>query len=175
MADRPDQCQLRSAGGARPDCRAAARGLSRARHAAVVAHRSGWASDGEADYVSAGMSTSEVVIVEAVRTPIGRRNGGLSTMHPADLLARSSRRSSSAPASTRPTSTRSSAAASARSASSPSTSPAPRGSPPGCRSTSPPPPSTPSAARRQQATNLAAALVGVRRRRRRASPAASSR
>ena len=30
---------------------------------------------------------SEVVIVEAVRTPIGRRNGGLSTVHPADLLA----------------------------------------------------------------------------------------
>jgi acetyl-CoA C-acetyltransferase len=28
----------------------------------------------------------EVVIVEAVRTPIGRRNGGLSTVHPADLL-----------------------------------------------------------------------------------------
>jgi acetyl-CoA C-acetyltransferase len=30
---------------------------------------------------------SEVVIVEAVRTPIGRRGGGLSTMHSADLLA----------------------------------------------------------------------------------------
>jgi acetyl-CoA C-acetyltransferase len=30
---------------------------------------------------------SEVVIVEAVRTPIGRRNGGLSTVHPGDLLA----------------------------------------------------------------------------------------
>ncbi|MFP5255087.1 MAG: steroid 3-ketoacyl-CoA thiolase [Acidimicrobiia bacterium] len=30
---------------------------------------------------------SDVVIVEAVRTPVGRRNGGLSTMHPADLLA----------------------------------------------------------------------------------------
>jgi acetyl-CoA C-acetyltransferase len=29
----------------------------------------------------------EVVIVEAVRTPIGRRNGGLSTVHPAELLA----------------------------------------------------------------------------------------
>jgi acetyl-CoA C-acetyltransferase len=28
----------------------------------------------------------EVVIVEAVRTPIGRRGGGLSTMHPSDLL-----------------------------------------------------------------------------------------
>ena len=30
---------------------------------------------------------SEVVVVEAVRTPIGRRNGGLSTVHPADLLS----------------------------------------------------------------------------------------
>ena len=30
---------------------------------------------------------TDVVIVEAVRTPIGRRNGGLSTVHPADLLA----------------------------------------------------------------------------------------
>ncbi|MCB1031039.1 MAG: steroid 3-ketoacyl-CoA thiolase [Acidimicrobiales bacterium] len=30
---------------------------------------------------------SEVVIVEAVRTPVGKRNGGLSSMHPADLLA----------------------------------------------------------------------------------------
>ena len=30
---------------------------------------------------------SEVVIVEAVRTPVGKRNGGLSTLHPADTLA----------------------------------------------------------------------------------------
>ncbi|MEY2479012.1 MAG: acetyl-CoA C-acetyltransferase [Actinomycetota bacterium] len=30
---------------------------------------------------------NEVVIVEAVRTPLGRRGGGLSTMHAADLLA----------------------------------------------------------------------------------------
>ncbi|GAC1533182.1 MAG: steroid 3-ketoacyl-CoA thiolase [Acidimicrobiales bacterium] len=29
---------------------------------------------------------SEVVIVEAVRSPVGRRGGGLSTLHPADLL-----------------------------------------------------------------------------------------
>jgi len=29
---------------------------------------------------------ADVVFVEAVRTPIGRRNGGLSTVHPADLL-----------------------------------------------------------------------------------------
>ena len=31
-------------------------------------------------------SASNVVIVDAVRTPIGRRNGGLSSMHPADVL-----------------------------------------------------------------------------------------
>jgi acetyl-CoA C-acetyltransferase len=31
---------------------------------------------------------SDVVIVEAVRSPIGRRNGGLSSLHPADLLGR---------------------------------------------------------------------------------------
>jgi len=30
---------------------------------------------------------TDVVIVEAVRSPIGRRGGGLSTIHPADLLA----------------------------------------------------------------------------------------
>src|SRR3954451_15929532 len=30
---------------------------------------------------------TDVVIVEAVRSPVGKRNGGLSTMHPADLLA----------------------------------------------------------------------------------------
>jgi acetyl-CoA C-acetyltransferase len=33
------------------------------------------------------MPSNEIVIVEAVRTPVGRRNGGLSTVHPADLLA----------------------------------------------------------------------------------------
>ena len=39
------------------------------------------------------MSEREVVIVEAVRSPIGRRNGGLSTIHSADLLgARAQRR-----------------------------------------------------------------------------------
>ena len=30
---------------------------------------------------------SNVVIVDAVRTPIGKRNGGLSTLHPAQVLA----------------------------------------------------------------------------------------
>ena len=32
------------------------------------------------------MTGRDVVIVEAVRTPVGRRNGGLSTVHPVDLL-----------------------------------------------------------------------------------------
>jgi len=32
------------------------------------------------------LAPTDVVIVEAVRSPMGRRNGGLSTMHPADLL-----------------------------------------------------------------------------------------
>ncbi|MFN8035615.1 MAG: steroid 3-ketoacyl-CoA thiolase [Acidimicrobiia bacterium] len=33
------------------------------------------------------LAPTDVVVVEAVRSPMGRRNGGLSTMHPADLLA----------------------------------------------------------------------------------------
>jgi acetyl-CoA C-acetyltransferase len=33
------------------------------------------------------VSGSDVVIVDAVRSPVGRRNGGLSTVHPAELLA----------------------------------------------------------------------------------------
>jgi acetyl-CoA C-acetyltransferase len=33
------------------------------------------------------IADTDVVIVEAARSPLGRRNGGLSTMHPADLLA----------------------------------------------------------------------------------------
>ena len=35
----------------------------------------------------APLNDRDVVIVEAVRSPLGKRNGGLSTMHPADLLA----------------------------------------------------------------------------------------
>jgi acetyl-CoA C-acetyltransferase len=34
----------------------------------------------------AALSDNDVVIVEAVRSPLGKRNGGLSTLHPADLL-----------------------------------------------------------------------------------------
>jgi acetyl-CoA C-acetyltransferase len=33
------------------------------------------------------ISDTDVVVVEAARSPLGRRNGALSTMHPADLLA----------------------------------------------------------------------------------------
>src|SRR3954464_7812131 len=33
------------------------------------------------------LNDTDVVIVEAVRAPLGKRNGGLSTVHPADLLA----------------------------------------------------------------------------------------
>ena len=34
------------------------------------------------------VSPTDVVIIDAVRSPIGRRNGGLSTVHPADLLGK---------------------------------------------------------------------------------------
>ena len=37
--------------------------------------------------MAAGQLVSEAVIVEAVRTPLGRRNGGLSDVHPVDLAA----------------------------------------------------------------------------------------
>lgn len=36
---------------------------------------------------STSVSSRDVVIVDAVRSPIGRRNGGLAGVHPADLLA----------------------------------------------------------------------------------------
>src|SRR5829696_6963261 len=35
---------------------------------------------------TASSSSRSVVVVDAVRTPIGRRNGGLATMHPAEVL-----------------------------------------------------------------------------------------
>lgn len=34
------------------------------------------------------LEPNDVVIVDAVRSPVGRRNGGLSTLHPADLLSK---------------------------------------------------------------------------------------
>jgi len=33
------------------------------------------------------IADQDVVIVEAARSPLGRRNGGLATVHPVDLLA----------------------------------------------------------------------------------------
>jgi acetyl-CoA C-acetyltransferase len=38
--------------------------------------------------MAASTTPIDVVIVDAVRSPIGRRNGGLSTLHPADVLGR---------------------------------------------------------------------------------------
>ena len=35
----------------------------------------------------APIADNDVVIVEAARSPLGRRNGGLATVHPVDLLA----------------------------------------------------------------------------------------
>ena len=35
----------------------------------------------------AALADTDVVIVEAVRSPLGRRNGALASVHPADLLA----------------------------------------------------------------------------------------
>src|SRR3954467_12084502 len=39
------------------------------------------------DPAMADLQDTDVVIVEAVRSPLGRRNGGLAEVHPADLLA----------------------------------------------------------------------------------------
>ena len=106
------------------------------------------------------LADTDVVIVEAVRSPLGRRNGGLATVHPADLLGAVQRaaieRIGHRP---RRRSARSSAAASPRSASRRSTSPAPPGSPPACRSTCAGTTVDAQCGSSQQATNLAAALV----------------
>jgi acetyl-CoA C-acetyltransferase len=105
---------------------------------------------------------TNIVIVDAVRTPIGKRNGGLSTLHPAQVLGtvqkatrrphrhrpgrgRSGRRWLRQPGrrAERSTSTRTAWLAA------------------GCRCRSPPPPSTPSAARPSRPpTSVAHALVG---------------
>jgi acetyl-CoA acetyltransferase len=36
----------------------------------------------------AQLADTDVVIVEAVRSPLGKRNGGLATVHPTELLAK---------------------------------------------------------------------------------------
>ena len=80
------------------------------------------------------MEAREAVIVDTVRTAIGKRKGalaGLAPDRPARLRARS--RCSSATTSTPARSTTSSAAASPSRGSRAATSPATRGSPPGCR------------------------------------------
>jgi acetyl-CoA C-acetyltransferase len=41
----------------------------------------------ESSNTVAPLADQDVVIVEAARTPLGRRNGGLATVHPAELLA----------------------------------------------------------------------------------------
>ena len=65
---------------------------------------------------------AEAVIVEAVRSPVGKRNGGLSGVHPGELSAQVSMVSPSAQASIRRSSTTSSGAVSCRPASRRSTS-----------------------------------------------------
>ena len=45
---------------------------------------------------------AEAYIVGAVRTPVGKRNGGLSELNPVDLAAHVLRELVSGPASTRP-------------------------------------------------------------------------
>ena len=102
----------------------------------------------------------DVVIVDAVRTPVGKRNGSLAHVHANDLLGgRAARGHRPHRHRSRARSARSSAGASSRSACRAATSPATPGSPPGSRSTCRRRPSTCSAARRSRRTTLAHALV----------------
>ena len=48
--------------------------------------RGGTLSQGSRPHPQYAPGMTDVVIIDAVRTPVGRRNGGLSTVHPADLL-----------------------------------------------------------------------------------------
>ncbi len=50
---------------------------------AQIAHNS---AEGGGGLRTTVVGMSDVVIVDAVRTPIGKRGGGLSTMHPAEVL-----------------------------------------------------------------------------------------
>ena len=94
---------------------------------------------------------SDVVIVEAVRTPVGKRNGGLSTVHPADLLAAVQQavveRSGIDPAEVGQVV---GGCVSQVGEQTFNIDPHRVAHAPGCRSRSPPPPSTPSAARRSR-------------------------
>ena len=110
-----------------------------------------------------GVTMSDAVIVGAVRTPVGRRKGGLAGVHPVDLSAHVLRALAERTG-LRPGrwSTTWSGAASPRSASSRGTSPATPCSPPAGPSRCPAPRSTGSAARSQQALHFAAAAVALR-------------
>ena len=107
-----------------------------------------------------GAPMPEAYIVDAVRTPVGKRGGGLSQVHPADLGAHVDQRARR-PHRHRPARGRGrrASAASTRSARRPATSPAPAGSPPGSPRRSRARRSTGSAARRQQAVHFAAQAV----------------
>ena len=58
--------------------------VSEVRRGGWVAHNS---AEGGGELRTTVGNMSDVVIVDAVRTPIGKRNGGLSTLHPAEVLA----------------------------------------------------------------------------------------
>ena len=92
----------------------------------------------------------EAYIVDAVRTPVGKRGGGLSAVHPADLgahvITALVERTGVDPQRSRT----SSSGASTRSARRPATSPARAGSPPACPTRCPARPSTASAGRRSR-------------------------
>ena len=107
----------------------------------------------------------DVVIIDAVRTPVGRRNGRLSHGSPRRPARDGPDRAPGAHRHRpRPGGPGRRPAACPRSASSRSTSPAPRGWRPACRSPTPATTVDTQCGSSQQATNLAASLVGVGRR-----------
>jgi ferredoxin len=101
----------------------------------------------------------EAYIVDAVRTPVGRRKGGLGAEHPADLGAHVIKGWSSARASTRPPSTTSSSAAWTPSVTRRATSRARAGWRLACRTRCRAPRWTASAVSSQQAVHFAAQAV----------------
>ena len=121
----------------------------------------------------------EAFIIDAVRTPVGRRKrggevggGGLSGVHPADLGAHVITALLDRTRPTRAPSTTSSSAASTRSARRPATSPAPAGSRPGCPRRCPGVTVDRQCGSSQQAVHFAAQAVHERHRRTWSSPAA---
>ena len=116
----------------------------------------------------------EAYIVDAVRTPVGKRGGSLAAVHSADLGAHTlGRADAAAPASTRPRSTTSSSAAATPSARRPATSRARPGWSPACPTTCPGVTIDRQCGSSQQAVHFAAQGVHVRhpgpRRRRRSA------